>query len=93
MSSLPIWVYPYLIVSGLAFGAYGIDKRRAERGGRRVPELWLHLLELLGGFPGAFVAQQVFRHKRRKARYLVVFWLITSLHIGVGVWFVLRASP
>jgi hypothetical protein len=41
-----------------------------------VPEARLHLLELLGGWPGAFLAQRRLRHKCSKHSYQVVFWLI-----------------
>ena len=46
-----------------------------------MPEARLHLLELLGGWPGALAAQGVFRHKRRKARFMAVFWFIVRLHV------------
>ena len=36
----------------------------------------LHLLELLGGWPGAFLAQRRLRHKCSKGSYQFVFWLI-----------------
>lgn len=77
----------YAAVSAVTFVAYGVDKRAAVRGRRRVPEATLHLLELLGGFPGALVAQQVFRHKRNKAGYMIVCRLIIALHLGGwGAW-------
>lgn len=41
-------------VSVVSFIAYGFDKRRAVKGGRRVPEQTLHVLALLGGWPGSF---------------------------------------
>lgn len=41
----------------------------AERGRWRTPENTLHVAELLGGWPGALVAQQLFRHKTRKISY------------------------
>jgi len=74
----PAAVYPLLSV--LAFLLYGIDKRSALAGRRRTPENTLHLSELLGGWPGALIAQQVFRHKTRKLSYQVPFWLIVLLH-------------
>jgi len=49
------------------------DKRRAVHGGRRVAERTLHILELLGGWPGALFGQVLFRHKRRKLTYMLVF--------------------
>lgn len=70
----------YPAFSVLAFLAYWRDKRSAERNDWRTPEQSLHLLELLGGWPGAFLAQQVFRHKTRKLSFQVVFWAIVVLH-------------
>ena len=69
-----------LVVSLLTFLAYRSDKRRAEAGKWRIPESTLHLAELAGGWPGAFVAQRTFRHKTSKVSYQAVFWLIVLLH-------------
>lgn len=77
----------YGISSLITFALYGFDKRRAIGGGSRVPERTLHLGELLGGWPGAFLAQRVFRHKTQKASFRRVFWLIVLLHAaGWGTW-------
>jgi uncharacterized membrane protein YsdA (DUF1294 family) len=65
-----------LLVSGITYWVYAVDKRRAEEGLWRVPESNLHLLELLGGWPGAFLAQRRLRHKCSKGNYQFVFWLI-----------------
>ena len=77
----------YLIVAAItslwAFVAYGIDKRRAQTGNRRVRESSLHLLALVGGSPGGFVAQRVFRHKTQKISFQLVFWMVVLLHLGV----------
>jgi len=70
----------YAGVSLLAFGCYWRDKRSAQRQQWRTPENTLHALELLGGWPGALVAQQVFRHKTRKVSYQLAFWGIVALH-------------
>jgi uncharacterized membrane protein YsdA (DUF1294 family) len=71
------WVGAYmLVVSALAYGAYAVDKRRARAKERRLSETGLHLLELLGGWPGAFLAQRRLRHKCSKGSYQVMFWLI-----------------
>ncbi len=70
----------YLLVSIASFVQYAIDKRSAESGRWRTPENTLHITELLGGWPGALIAQQVFRHKTRKASFQTVFWLIVLLH-------------
>ena len=71
------WVGGYVILlSAITYWMYARDKRRAEEGEWRVPEAWLHLLELLGGWPGAFLAQRRLGHKCSKGSYQVVFWLI-----------------
>jgi len=77
----------YAVASLVAFAVYAFDKGRARRDGRRVPERVLHLLELLGGWPGAFAAQRLLRHKNRKLSYQGVFWLIVALHACAwGAW-------
>ncbi|WP_417787859.1 DUF1294 domain-containing protein [Stutzerimonas xanthomarina] len=73
-------LYAYLLGSLLAFGLYVHDKRSALRSGWRTPEARLHLVELLGGWPGALVAQQALRHKTRKLSFQLVFWLIVIVH-------------
>ena len=76
----------YGLVSAAAFAAYWIDKRRAGRGEWRIPERTLHGIELLGGWPGAWLAQRVFRHKWRQGRYMFVFWAIGGLHALAWAW-------
>jgi uncharacterized membrane protein YsdA (DUF1294 family) len=76
----------YGVMSAVAFVLYWLDKRRAERGEWRVSEGTLHALELFGGWPGALIAQRVFRHKRRKTRYMVVFWIIAAVHALGWAW-------
>lgn len=70
----------YALMSVVAFAVYGYDKKQARHSGQRTPEKLLHGIELLGGWPGALLAQQVFRHKTRKFSYQLVFWLIVLLH-------------
>ena len=71
------WAGAYaLVVSGVTYWVYAVDKRRAQDSAWRVAEARLHLLELLGGWPGAFVAQRRLRHKCSKVSYQSVFWLI-----------------
>ena len=45
-----------------------------------LPEASLHLLEMLGGWPGAILAQRRFRHKCAKGAYQFTFWVIVLLH-------------
>jgi uncharacterized membrane protein YsdA (DUF1294 family) len=81
------WIVLYLslvvLLSAVTFATYGIDKRRARTASHRVPERTLHLLALLGGWPGALAGQHLFRHKIAKTRFLVLFWLTVFLHLGI----------
>ncbi|WP_335945215.1 DUF1294 domain-containing protein [Pseudomonas sp. G166] len=70
----------YGLVSLVAFLLYWSDKRKARADAWRIPENVLHAVELAGGWPGALLAQQVFRHKTRKVSFQVVFWCIVLLH-------------
>jgi uncharacterized membrane protein YsdA (DUF1294 family) len=73
-------------MSAVAFAMYWSDKRRAQRGRRRVPEAMLHTVELLGGWPGAWVAQRALRHKSSKRGYQTVFWMIGAAHAAGWAW-------
>ncbi|AHY41551.1 DUF1294 domain-containing protein [Stutzerimonas decontaminans] len=75
---LPLAIYA--IASLLTFFLYWRDKHSALKDRWRTPETTLHFFELAGGWPGALVAQQVFRHKTRKLSYQLTFWLIVVLH-------------
>lgn len=72
-------------LSFATFLTYAADKSRAKTNDSRVPEFVLHALELLGGWPGAFVAQQTVRHKNAKLSYQFWFWTIVALHQLVAV--------
>jgi uncharacterized membrane protein YsdA (DUF1294 family) len=74
----------YAVMSMITFIAYGIDKRRATHNRQRIREHTLHLLEVLGGWPGAILGQIVFHHKRRKFSYMFVFAAIVILHLAIG---------
>ena len=83
MELIPLAIAAYVLMSIVTVIAYVRDKRAARAGRRRTPEARLHLLELLGGWPGAFLAQRLIRHKNAKAGYQMVFWAIVALH-GTG---------
>lgn len=74
----PLGAYP--TVSMLSFFQYWSDKNSAQKGHWRTPEKTLQITALLGGWPGALVAQQVFRHKTRKLEFQLPFWLIVLAH-------------
>jgi uncharacterized membrane protein YsdA (DUF1294 family) len=77
-----------LLISLAAFCSYALDKLAARSDLGRVPERRLLLLALAGGSPGAILAMYVFRHKIRKASFMIRFWLIVSFQaVAVGIWF------
>ena len=73
----------YLFMSLVAFAAYAVDKRAAKRGAWRTPESTLHALEVLCGWPGAWLAQRLLRHKSVKTSCRVVFCMMVALNLAV----------
>ena len=92
--SLPLWmpwvVFIYAANSLIALFVYAFDKGAATQRQYRVPEKTLHLIEFLGGWPGALIAQQVFRHKNRKPAFLIWTGLIVLAHVVFWIWMSLR---
>lgn len=84
-------------MSALAFCCYWFDKRRAIQQGQRISERKLHLLALCGGWPGATLGQQLFRHKTQKLKFRLVYWVIVLLHLALVAgcaWLMIRpAAP
>lgn len=70
-------------VNVTAFGYYGFDKGRARSQGRRIPEVVLHGLALLGGSLGAYTGMRTFRHKTIKGSFRIVFWVIVVCQVGL----------
>jgi len=81
----------YLGASVLCLVVYGIDKLAARGGHDRVPEAMLLSLGIVGGWPGAIVAQQVFRHKTVKRSFRVLFWLSVAANVAVFAWAAIAA--
>ena len=77
----------YMATSLAAVVAYGIDKSAAQTGAWRTPESTLHVLALMGGWPGALVAQNIFHHKSRKPSFQLAFWATVAVNCGALVWF------
>lgn len=83
---LPWWlVAAALGLSMLTWAAYGLDKRAARQDQRRTPEATLQLLGLLGGWPGALIAQGQFRHKTAKFNFQALYWVCVVLNLLAGL--------
>jgi uncharacterized membrane protein YsdA (DUF1294 family) len=77
--AIPIYL---ALVNFVTFLAFRHDKRRAIDGGRRVREVDLLVLALIGGSPAALLARRLFRHKTRKQPFSTLLLLIVAMQIG-----------
>lgn len=78
-----------LVMSLIAFAAFGIDKFKAKANAWRIPERTLFILALLGGGIGAFVGMKVFRHKTRHQQFVIgipTIMVIQLIIIGFVIW-------
>jgi len=81
---------------------YWVDKSRAIKNGRmpskkkaeaRVPEFSMHFLTALGGAIGAFTSQQIFRHKRSKKSFQMMFFFTILTSMIIYYFLYLAVSP
>ncbi|MGZ5200391.1 MAG: DUF1294 domain-containing protein [Telluria sp.] len=84
---MPAWVgVGYAVASVICFAAYALDKAAARARDRRTPERTLLLLGLVGGWPGAVLAQQWLRHKSAKASFRGKFWVTVLANATVFIY-------
>ena len=94
MWGLPLLVGgAYLAISLSCFVAYAIDKSAARRGNWRTPEATLLLLGLVGGWPGALLAQQWLRHKTSKTAFQWKFYVTVVLNLGLFLYLARQLGP
>ncbi len=80
----------FALVNGLSLLSFAIDKGRAARGQRRIPESFLLKLAFLGGWPGAKLGQMAFGHQTQEPPFRRRLNLIMGLQVvcvaaGFGV--------
>ncbi len=83
----------YGAMSAVSIAMYWWDKRASGRGGWRTREASLLTVDLLGGWPGGWIARRALRHKTRKLGYRARFYAVVTLHAvawGVVLWLVGR---
>ena len=86
LRGVPLWAdLLYAGASALCFAFYAIDKSAARGGRERISESMLLSLGFVGGWPGAIVAQQLFRHKTAKRNFRIRFWLSVAANIALFV--------
>ncbi|PPU76771.1 DNA-binding protein [Xanthomonas cucurbitae] len=88
-AAIALW---YAATSIAALIAYRLDKTSATRGQRRTPEAALHAIALLGGWPGAVLAQSLFRHKTAKISFQIAFWASALANAAALAWAVYLTS-
>jgi uncharacterized membrane protein YsdA (DUF1294 family) len=76
----------YLGASGITFLVYAVDKAAARRDRWRTRESTLHLLSLVGGWPGALAAQRLLRHKSAKESFQAAFWATVVVNVVAVGW-------
>ncbi len=90
LRGVPAWAHLlYAGASLLCFTLYAVDKAAARAGRERISESMLLSLGTVGGWPGAIVAQQVFRHKTARRSFRVRFWVSVAANVAVFAWAVL----
>ncbi len=88
-SDLPIyWLLVSQLLGLFTLFFYWWDKRQAIKGNRRVKEATLHGLAILGGWPGALIGREVFRHKTQKRSFYLILYSISALHCVCSALFV-----
>lgn len=76
----------YVVTSFIAYIAYAIDKSAAQNGRWRTKESTLHMLSLIGGWPGAYFAQTKLRHKSSKKEFKSVYYATVILNLCGLFW-------
>lgn len=91
-SLYPIWLLAINVITFLFFAA---DKGSAKWGGNRsynlrIPEIVLHLFNLLGGFAGGLMAMLALRHKSNLSKHpsFIIIILIAAVLHGLFLWYV-----
>jgi len=76
-----------VVLSVITYGVYSGDKHASETARRRrTPENTLHMLALMGGWPGAAIAQQRLRHKTAKQSFRSIYWLTVLANCAIVIW-------
>lgn len=87
LKQIPVEViFVYIAASVVAYIFYAIDKSSAQNGSWRTPESHLHLISLVGGWPGAFYAQNTLKHKSSKEAFKTTYWVTVCINIAVFIW-------
>jgi uncharacterized membrane protein YsdA (DUF1294 family) len=82
---LVVWI-ALVSLNLAALAAFGIDKRRARDGRRRLRESALLALAAFGGIGGAYLGRWYFRHKTRKLGFSLALHAILLVQFALLGW-------
>ena len=80
-SAWPVAIW-FRLINVLTMVIYGADKMAARKGMRRIPEVTLLVFGVVGGWPGAIMGQQIFRHKTQKQPFRTRFFISVALNVA-----------
>jgi uncharacterized membrane protein YsdA (DUF1294 family) len=86
--SAPLWEYVSVLLAVMSvflFALMGLDKGRARRGARRIPERTLFAFALLGGAVGGTAGMFLFRHKTKHLSFRLLFPLLAFAQLALCV--------
>jgi uncharacterized membrane protein YsdA (DUF1294 family) len=77
------WLLYLLLINIISFGLIAWDKRRSQKGARRIRERDLLLFAVIGGSLGGLMGMYTFRHKTRhlKFRWGIPFILLLQVSL------------
>jgi uncharacterized membrane protein YsdA (DUF1294 family) len=88
MKLIFFYIFYIFLISFITYQLYAVDKHNAQKNGPskvlkypRIAEINLHIMSIIGGWPGALYAQQTLRHKTIKNSFRNVFWITVIINI------------
>lgn len=79
------YILVYLVVINVfSFALMGIDKRKAKKNKRRIPEKTLFLSAIFGGSVGSIAGMQVFQHKTKHISFAIGMPIILVVQLALG---------
>lgn len=81
--AVPFWIIVgyYVIINVVLFAAMALDKSRAIKNRRRIPEKTMFLMAIFGGGIGGLIAMYTKHHKTRHIDFILAFVFTAALHI------------
>ena len=84
---LPVSVFGlYMFASAIAFVIYRHEKAMATSHPWKISDSALHLCSLVGGWPGAALADKMVHHEPQKMSFRVIYWSTVVLNSFVFFW-------